>query len=207
MKKWLTILMLVLASMSFGKGNKIKEDRYNVNQYYAYYIENSNGITKYINFNSRKYLKEHPDDEQFLGYWFNHVGLTSLTDACIGNARTTLINEEPGARPVEFTAFIIGKNGKLYYCGILADKRELQGNETIGMYKANLKAIINNENFPYPNLKTKAITIVGYNIKVTKNGEITEYDMDDITHYQNIGSYNGRIVGQKVIEFASQIYF
>ena len=51
MKKWLGILMLVLASISFGKGNKIKEDRYNVNQYYAYYIDNSNGVTKYINFN------------------------------------------------------------------------------------------------------------------------------------------------------------
>lgn len=207
MKKWLGILMLVLASISFGKGNKIKEDRYNVNQYYAYYIDNSNGVTKYINFNSRKYLKEHPDDEAFLGYWFNHVGLTSLTTSCIENARITLIKEDPEARPVEFTTFIIGKNGKLYYCGILADKRELEGKETIGMYKANLKAIINNENFPYPNLKTKAIAIVGYDIKVTKNGEITEYDMNDITYYQEIGKYSGMIVGQDVIEFASQMLY
>ena len=55
MKKWLGILMLVLASISFGKGNKIKEDRYNVNQYYAYYIGSyinnmftGNIFTKYL---------------------------------------------------------------------------------------------------------------------------------------------------------------
>jgi hypothetical protein len=206
MKKWLAILMIILAGVSFSKG-KIKEDRYNVNQYYAYYIENSNGITRYINFNSRKYLKEHPDDEAFLGYWFNYIGLTGLTTSCIENASTILTNDDPKAQPVQFTAFIIGKNDKLYYCGVLADKRDLKGNETIAMYKANLKAIINSENFPYPDLKTKAIAIVGYNIKVTKNGEITEYDMDDTTYYQEIGKYTGRILGQEVIEFAGQIFY
>ena len=184
MKKWLAILMIILAGVSFSKG-KIKEDRYNVNQYYAYYIENSNGITRYINFNSRKYLKEHPDDEAFLGYWFNYIGLTGLTTSCIENASTILTNDDPKAQPVQFTAFIIGKNDKLY----------------------NLKSIINSENFPYPDLKTKAIAIVGYNIKVTKNGEITEYDMDDTSYYQEIGKYTGRILGQEVVEFAGQIFY